>query len=115
MGLALVCTSSKIQTANLTEKRSSWSFLAPLFSSGMGNCLDWPLRTVRLIFCSVMPFNNLTFSICLVALEIETCEVNWTVVQCFYYFFRAVAFALSAQKSDIILQKPWKIFVRLCF
>ncbi|KAI4820240.1 hypothetical protein KUCAC02_028224 [Chaenocephalus aceratus] len=46
MGLALVCTSSKIQTANLTEKRSSWSFLAPLFSSGMGNCLDWPLRTM---------------------------------------------------------------------
>ncbi|XP_078106367.1 calcium-binding protein 1a isoform X2 [Sander vitreus] len=49
MGLAVsrVCTPLKIQTANLTEKRSSCSFLVPLFSFGMGNCLHWPLRTDR--------------------------------------------------------------------
>ncbi|XP_042276094.1 calcium-binding protein 1-like isoform X4 [Thunnus albacares] len=46
MGLAetRVC---KTQTVNITEKKSSWSFLVPLFSFGMGNCLDSPVRTDR--------------------------------------------------------------------
>ncbi|XP_076587728.1 calcium-binding protein 1a isoform X4 [Chaetodon auriga] len=42
-----VCTLLKIQTANSTEKKSSWSFSVPLLSFGMGNCLDRPLRTDR--------------------------------------------------------------------
>lgn len=50
MGLAVtrVCTPLRIQTAKITARRSSWSFLVPLFSFGMGNCFDWPLRTVGL-------------------------------------------------------------------
>ncbi|XP_026199237.1 calcium-binding protein 1a isoform X4 [Anabas testudineus] len=49
MGLAetRVCTPLKTQTANLTEKKSSWSILVPLFSFGMGNCLDGPVRMDR--------------------------------------------------------------------
>ncbi|XP_040012288.1 calcium-binding protein 1a isoform X5 [Xiphias gladius] len=49
MGIAetRVCTTLKTQTANLKEKKSSWSFLVSLFSFGMGNCLAWPLRTDR--------------------------------------------------------------------
>ncbi|XP_059194185.1 calcium-binding protein 1a isoform X3 [Centropristis striata] len=48
MGLAVtrVCSPLKIQTANLTKKRSSWSFLVPFLSFGMGNCVDWPMRTM---------------------------------------------------------------------
>ncbi|XP_040012286.1 calcium-binding protein 1a isoform X3 [Xiphias gladius] len=48
MGIAetRVCTTLKTQTANLKEKKSSWSFLVSLFSFGMGNCLAWPLRTM---------------------------------------------------------------------
>ncbi|XP_067377510.1 calcium-binding protein 1a isoform X4 [Channa argus] len=49
MGLAetRVCTPLKFQTTNLTVQKPSWSFLVSLMSSGMGNCLDWPLRTDR--------------------------------------------------------------------
>lgn len=36
----------RTQSASLTEEKSSWSFLVPLVSFGMGNCLEWPLRTV---------------------------------------------------------------------
>ncbi|XP_067377508.1 calcium-binding protein 1a isoform X2 [Channa argus] len=48
MGLAetRVCTPLKFQTTNLTVQKPSWSFLVSLMSSGMGNCLDWPLRTM---------------------------------------------------------------------
>ncbi|XP_035808063.1 calcium-binding protein 1a isoform X4 [Amphiprion ocellaris] len=47
MGLAetRVCAPFTTQTANLPEKKPSCSFLVHLFSFGMGNCLDWPLRT----------------------------------------------------------------------
>nr|XP_046242612.1 calcium-binding protein 1a isoform X3 [Scatophagus argus] len=41
-----VCSPLKIQTAGLTEKKFSWSFLVPLVSFGMGNCLDWPVTTM---------------------------------------------------------------------
>ncbi|KAM9858271.1 calcium-binding protein 1a isoform 2-T2 [Aulostomus maculatus] len=46
MGLAetRVYTPLQTQTANVMEKKSLWSFLEPLFSVGMGNCLDSPLR-----------------------------------------------------------------------
>ncbi|XP_067459837.1 calcium-binding protein 1a isoform X2 [Thunnus thynnus] len=45
MGLAETRV-SKTQTVNITEKKPSWSFLVPLFSFGMGNCLDSPVRTM---------------------------------------------------------------------
>ncbi|XP_061622434.1 calcium-binding protein 1a isoform X2 [Phyllopteryx taeniolatus] len=37
----------KSQAATVTEKRSSWSFLMPFFSFGMGNCLPSPLTMDR--------------------------------------------------------------------
>lgn len=43
-----VYTPLRIQTSSLTEEKPSWSLLVPLVSCGMGNCLDWPLRTVIL-------------------------------------------------------------------
>lgn len=109
MGLALVRTPLKIRTANLTEKRSSWSFLVPLFSSGMGNCLDWPLRTVGMfsLWCT------LSSSLCLVNFESETCKWHLTVVfseilyccvQLHLFFFSAQTQAWMLSKSVILLQ-----------
>ncbi|XP_023199958.1 calcium-binding protein 1 isoform X3 [Xiphophorus maculatus] len=48
MGLAesRVCIPLKIRPANLKQRKSSWSYLMPLFSVGMGNCLVWPLRAM---------------------------------------------------------------------
>ncbi|XP_061585794.1 calcium-binding protein 1-like isoform X1 [Cololabis saira] len=37
----------KSQTVNLTTKKSSWSFLMPLFSFGVGNCLESGKRADR--------------------------------------------------------------------
>nr|XP_057927781.1 calcium-binding protein 1a isoform X2 [Doryrhamphus excisus] len=42
-----ICTPLKSQAANLAEKRSSWSFLMPIFSLGIGNCLDSDLTMDR--------------------------------------------------------------------
>ncbi|XP_054906904.1 calcium-binding protein 1a isoform X2 [Poeciliopsis prolifica] len=49
MGLAESrdCIPLKIRPANLKQRKSSWSYLMPLFSVGMGNCLVWPLRADR--------------------------------------------------------------------
>lgn len=58
MGLteSRVCVPLKIQPENLKEKKSSWSYLMPLFSIAMGNCLDWPLRAVRHLLCFLFYF-----------------------------------------------------------
>ncbi|XP_072289436.1 calcium-binding protein 1a isoform X2 [Eucyclogobius newberryi] len=40
-------SSFKMQAAVITERRSSWSILVPLFSIGMGNCLQSPFPKDR--------------------------------------------------------------------
>lgn len=53
----------KAQIANLTTKKSSWSYLMPLFSFGMGNCLEWPLRAVRLSSVWLTPVIHRLFEV----------------------------------------------------
>ncbi|XP_029016896.1 calcium-binding protein 1a isoform X2 [Betta splendens] len=49
MGLAetRVCTPLKTHTANLRKKKTSWSFLVPFISFGMGNSFNRPDRRDR--------------------------------------------------------------------
>lgn len=39
-------TETRVSPPAQIPEKSSWSFLVPLVSVGMGNCLDWPLKTV---------------------------------------------------------------------
>ncbi|XP_061763169.1 calcium-binding protein 1a isoform X2 [Nerophis ophidion] len=42
-----IYTPLKSHAGSVTEKRASWSFLMPIFSLGMGNCLDSAFTTDR--------------------------------------------------------------------
>lgn len=88
-----VYTPLRTQSASLTERRPTWSFSVPLLSFGMGNCLDWPLRTVSPCCCT-LPFSASFIALVLATVALATWKQTvllhrWCIVfcSCFCLFY----------------------------